>query len=103
MFKETMRPAWIEVNLDNLEINLKSIKHRIGDKCSIIGIVKADAYGHGSIECGKVMLNNGVSHLAVATLSEALELRQGGISGPIIMLGLVPNIYSDVIINNDII
>ena len=103
MFKEIIRPAWIEINLDNLDKNLKTIKQRIGDKCSIIGIVKADAYGHGSIECSKVMLENGVSHLAVATLGEALELRNSGINAPIILLGIIPNLYSDVVIKNDLI
>ena len=103
MFKETIRPAWIEINLDNLDKNLKTIKHRIGDKCSIIGIVKADAYGHGSVECSKIMIENGISYLAVATLGEALELRSSGINASIILLGIVPNFYSDVVINNDLI
>ena len=103
MFKETMRPAWIEINLDHLDQNLKNIKQRIGNNCSIIGIVKADAYGHGSVECSKVMIENGLSYLAVATLDEALELRENGIEVPIILLGIVPNIYSDVVIDNDLI
>lgn len=103
MYKETMRPAWIEINLDNLEKNLKTIKQRIGNKSSIIGIVKADAYGHGSVECSKVMLENGITHLAVATLGEALELRNYGIDAPIVLLGIVPDFYSDIVINNGLI
>lgn len=103
MKKELLRPAWIEVNLDNLEHNLREICMAIGPDRSIIGIVKADAYGHGAVECSKVMLRNGASHLAVATLCEALELRKNGIRAPIMLLGIVPAIYADIVVKNDII
>ncbi len=103
MYKELLRPAWMEINLDNFVKNLQSIQNRIGPDRTIMGIVKADAYGHGAVTCSKVMLQNGITHLAVATLQEALELREGGIDAPICMLGIVPALYADVVIEHDII
>ena len=59
MLKEALRPAWAEINLSNLEYNLKQVKKKVGGR-EIIGVVKADAYGHGAIAVSKVLLQNGV-------------------------------------------
>ncbi|MGI6746803.1 MAG: alanine racemase [Anaerovoracaceae bacterium] len=102
MLKEALRPAWAEINLSNLEYNIKQVKKKVGGR-EIIGVVKADAYGHGAIAVSKVLLQNGVKALAVATPHEAAELREAGITCPIIMVGLVPEIYAHTLLNNDII
>ena len=78
MFKEAVRPAWVEVNLSNLDYNIKKIREKIGPAREMIGVIKADAYGHGSVECAKVLRENGVKMFAVATLSEAIHLRDNG-------------------------
>ena len=49
MYKNALRPAWAEINLNNLDFNIKNIKNKIGDR-ELIGVIKADAYGHGSIQ-----------------------------------------------------
>ena len=97
MIKEALRPVWAEINLSNLDYNIKQIRNKVGDK-EIIGVVKADGYGHGSVAVSKVLLENGVKTLAIATLQEAITLREGGINCPIIMLGITPEMYSDTLL-----
>lgn len=102
MFKEAKRPVWAEINLSNLDYNIKQIKEKVGNK-EIIGVVKADGYGHGALAVSQILLENGVTALAIATLQEAILLREGGITCPIIMLGLTPNLYVDILFEYDII
>lgn len=97
-----MRQAWIEINLSALERNVKRIQEIIGDDCEIVGVVKADAYGHGSVECSKRMVAAGVKKFAVATIAEALELREAGIKEHIIVLGISPNMCADIIAEHEL-
>jgi alanine racemase len=101
MYKEALRPVWAEINLSNLDYNIKQIKQKAGGK-EMIGVVKADGYGHGSVEVSKVLLENGVKTLAIATLREAIILREAGLTCPIIMLGITPELYADTLIQYDI-
>jgi alanine racemase len=96
-----LRPAWAEINLDNLEHNMKAIKDVCRSK-EIISVIKADAYGHGAIETAPIVLENGATRLAVAVITEALELRNGGITAPILILGFTPLNYAKEIAENDI-
>ena len=102
MIKEALRPVWAEINLSNLEYNIKEIKKKADGK-EIIGVVKADGYGHGAVAVSKTLLENGVRTLAVATLQEAITLRQSGITCPIVMLGLTPELYAEELIRYNII
>ncbi|AKA69113.1 alanine racemase [Clostridium scatologenes] len=91
------RPVWVEIDLDNLAYNMKNIRDKSMTK-EIFGIVKADAYGHGSLEVSKVLLKNGATRLSVAVLSEGIELRKKGITCPINILGVTPEtLFSDII------
>ena len=101
MYKEALRPAWVEVNLTNLEYNIDRIQEKIGDR-EMIGVIKADAYGHGSVKFAEVLRKKGVKTFAVATLSEAITLRDAGAKEEIIMLGLTPSMYADTIVDYDI-
>lgn len=83
------RPVWEEVNLDNLAYNMKNIRAKAKSK-EIFGVVKADAYGHGAVEVAPVLLENGATRLAVAVLSEGVELRKSGIKCAINILGVTP-------------
>ncbi len=102
MYKKAIRPAWAEINLTNLDYNIKRIREKVGPDREIIGVIKADAYGHGSIMCAKVLRENGVKTFAVATLQEAVTLRKAGTREDIIMLGLTPDLYADIIVEYDI-
>ena len=98
MYKNALRPAWAEINLSNLDFNIKNIKAKIGDR-EMIGVIKADAYGHGSVKVAEVLRANGCKTFAVATLHEALTLREGGLTEDIIILGLTPDMYASTIVD----
>lgn len=101
MYKNALRPAWAEINLTNLDYNIKNIKAKIGDR-EMIGVIKADAYGHGSVKVAEVLRANGCKTFAVATLHEAITLREGGATEEIIILGLTPDMYADTIVDYDL-
>ncbi|CAM2883168.1 alanine racemase [Hathewaya histolytica] len=100
MFKH-LRPVWAEVNLDNLIHNIREIR-KISKSKEIMAVVKADAYGHGAIGLASVLLENGANSLAVAVLSEAIELRKYGVDCPILILGFTPPSFIDEILKYDI-
>ena len=104
MYKETLRPAWVEVNLDNLEYNVNSIKNRVGDNVEYVGVVKADAYGCGAIRFAGKLRELGFKWFATATLGEAVELKQNGFENEeVIVLGLSSPMNADTIVEYDII
>ncbi|ENZ03621.1 alanine racemase [Clostridium thermobutyricum] len=98
---KNIRPVWAEVDLKAIENNIKEIKRVAKDK-EIIAVVKADAYGHGALDVVPVLLKNGADRLAVAVITEAIELRKAGINVPILILGYTPISFADDIINYDI-
>ena len=102
MYKEAIRPVWAEINLSNLDYNIKNIKAKLGSGTKIIGVVKADGYGHGSVKVAEVLRANGVDTFAVSTLQEAIVLREAGATEQIISLSLTPNFYSNVLVEYDI-
>jgi len=100
MFKN-YRPVWAEVNLDNLIYNIQQVRCKSKSK-EIIGVVKADAYGHGAIEVSHILLDNGVTRLAVAVINEAIELRNNGLKCPIMILGITPETLAENLIRYSI-
>ena len=97
MYKETLRQVWAEIDMSAFDHNVKEIKKHLGD-IDIIGVIKANGYGHGATECAKVLAYNGVTRYAVATLEEAVNLREDGIEGEIVILGLTPSQCVDTIV-----
>ena len=88
--ESTLRRTWAEVDLDALDHNYKTLRDRIGSKVKFLGVVKADAYGHGSVQVATRLQTLGADYLAVSSLDEAMELRTNGISMPILILGHTP-------------
>lgn len=86
----TLKRTWAEINLDALEHNYKVLKSKIGEKVKFLGVVKADAYGHGSVNVSKLLEKLGADYLAVSSIDEAVELRKNNISMPILILGHTP-------------
>jgi alanine racemase len=84
---QTGRPTWAEVDLNRLGENFRAVKSFCGDGILYMAVIKADAYGHGAIECGRRLEAEGADWFAVATLEEGVELRQAGISKPILIFG----------------
>ncbi len=85
---QTLGPIWIEIDMDAIVENVRSIRYSLDRKVMIMGVVKANAYGHDAPEVAPLLLQNGVSYLGVARLAEGIELRKSDIKAPIFILGL---------------
>jgi alanine racemase len=81
--------VWAEVRLPNLEHNLELIRRRLESRVRIMVVVKADAYGHGAIPVAWTCLRAGAHMLGVGNSSEAIELREAGITAPVLVLGAI--------------
>ena len=82
--------AWAEINLAHLSHNLKVIRKNLHPHTQLMGIVKADAYGHGALPVARVLLEGGADTLGVAMCEEGIELREGGIKAPVLIMGFTP-------------
>ena len=102
MFQEAKRAAWVEINLANLDYNIKNIQRKVGPGKEIIGIIKADGYGHGAVPVAQVLRQNGVQAFGVATLEEAIALRDAGSTETIVILGLTASEYADILVQYDL-
>lgn len=102
MFKEGLRPSWVEIDLKALDQNIKIINSHVAEGSATCGVVKANAYGHGVLECVKVMQENGITTFGISTLQEAIQLRESGLKDRIIMFSLVPEMYVDTVIKYNI-
>ena len=78
--------AWAEINLDNIAHNYNEIKKHIGNT-KIMGVVKADGYGHGAVEISKTLINEGVDYLAVSMIDEGIQIRNADIDVPVLVFG----------------
>ena len=81
------RPTWASIDLDALAFNFHSSKTFIGEDIEYMAVVKANAYGHGAVECARRLEAEGVDWFAVASIEEGVELRVAGIEKPILILG----------------
>ena len=88
--ESTLRRAWAEISLDNLTYNYQKIRKHIGPDVKFVGVVKADAYGHGSVQVSEKLQQLGADYLAVSSIDEAVELRVNGITMPILILSHTP-------------
>ncbi|NEQ72637.1 MAG: alanine racemase [Okeania sp. SIO2C9] len=79
--------AWVEINDRALAYNVRQLKSILSAKTKLMGVVKADAYGHGACQVSQTILEAGADWLAVATVPEGIELRLAGVEAPILILG----------------
>lgn len=94
--------AWAEVDLDAIAHNVREIRRITNKKSEIMGVVKADAYGHGVMEVVRTLLDNGVTCLAVSMLDEAIQLRKNGIDVPILILSYTDPVRAAEIIEHNV-
>ena len=99
--ESTLKRTWAEISLDNLTHNFETIRRQVGPKAKLLGVVKADAYGHGAVRVAKHLERLGAGYLAVSNLDECEELRVNGITLPILMLGFTPADQAGRILKND--
>ena len=86
--------TWAEVSLSAIEHNYRAMRERLPEGCRFLGVVKADAYGHGAVPVSRRLEALGCDYLAVACIDEARELRGAGIGLPILILGYTPPEYA---------
>lgn len=96
------RNTYIEINTKNIEYNIKEIIKKHNNYKYYFGVVKADCYGHGDFPVVKSIINAGCNYLAVATLEEALEIRNIIKDIPILCLGIIDSKYTPICIKNNI-
>jgi alanine racemase len=84
------RPTWLEIDVEAAANNVRLTRQLVGPSVLLMVVLKADAYGHGATRLARVALNNGADRLAVASLNEAIALRDAGIKSPILVLGFSP-------------
>ena len=94
--------TWAEVSLGALRHNVEEMQRALPDGCGLLGVVKADAYGHGASEIAAALRECGCRYLAVACPQEALALRQAGETMPILILGAVDAAFASDMAANDI-
>ena len=84
-----MSRSWVEINLDVFKNNLKIIRNHISENVKMLAVIKADGYGHGAVNLAKICEENNVDFFAVACVNEGIELRNAGISAPILILSYI--------------
>lgn len=99
---DLQKRTWAEISLPDIRHNYESIRAQLPAGCRFLGVVKADAYGHGALPVSRLLQDAGADYLAVSCLDEALELRHGGITMPILILGHTPHEYTETLIDNHI-
>ncbi len=100
--QDTQRRTWAKINLSNLEHNYLALRELLPDGCRFMGVVKADAYGHGAVPVARRLEELGADYFGVACLDEAIELRRAGIRTPILILGHTPPEYAADLLRYDI-
>lgn len=89
-----LRRTWANVDLDSIEKNYRAIRKHVPEQAKILGIVKADAYGHGAVPVSRALGEFGADYLAVSSLEEAMQLRRADIKMPLLILGYTPPQYA---------
>ena len=100
--ESTLKRTWAEIDLDALRHNYDALRRHVGQNVKFLGVVKADAYGHGAVQVSRVLQRLGADYLAVSSADEALELRQNGIAMPILILGHTPKEQVGLLIEKNI-
>ena len=92
---DCLKRTWAEISLDNLNHNYHALREKLPGGTRFLGVVKADAYGHGAVPVSRYLVELGAEYLAVSNIEEAIQLRRGGIRGPILILGYTPPELAD--------
>lgn len=92
--------TWAEISLGNLGHNYRALRSCLEPGCRFLGVVKADAYGHGAVPVARRLEELGAEYLAVACLDEAVQLRAAGITAPILILGATPEELADAVVEH---
>ena len=90
-----LKRTWADISMDNLSHNYRLLRSCIPADCRFLGVVKADAYGHGAVPVSRQLVDLGADYLAVSNMEEAVQLRRSYIRLPILILGYTPAFYAE--------
>ena len=90
-----LKRTWADISMDNLSHNYRLLRAAIPGDCRFLGVVKADAYGHGAVPVSRQLVDLGADYLAVSNMEEAVQLRRSYIRLPILILGYTPAFYAE--------
>ncbi|MEN8097991.1 MAG: alanine racemase [Chloroflexota bacterium] len=96
------RPTWVEIDVEAAANNTRQVRNMLDDNVELMVVLKADAYGHGATRLARVVLDNGASRIGLASLNEAILLRDQSIKAPILILGYSPAWTARQAILNDV-
>jgi len=94
------RSAWLDIDLGAIRHNIAEVQRYVGPNTAVFTVVKANAYGHGLVPCANACIQAGANGLAVALVEEGVELRQAGVDGPILIMGLALPDQSELIVSH---
>jgi alanine racemase len=94
--------TWAEIELDAISENISALQRHVGEAVEVFAVVKANAYGHGAVPVGRVALEAGARRLAVHRATEGVELRQAGITAPILVMGYTPSDGARLVVDYDL-
>lgn len=94
-----LKRTWADVSFDHLNHNYQALREKLPSGCRFLGVVKADAYGHGAVPVSRHLKELGAEFLAVSNFEEAAQLRYAGIRGPILILGYTPVKFAEELAN----
>ena len=100
--ESTLKRTWAEIDLDALAHNYRALRAQMEPRSRFLGVVKADAYGHGAIQISRTLEELGAAYLAISSIDEARELRLAGVHLPILQLGLTPSDQTAAVIENSV-
>ncbi|MGC2873482.1 alanine racemase [Ihubacter sp. mB4P-1] len=99
---DILRDTYVKVNLDKIAENMSLIREMAGPDVAVMPVIKANGYGHGAVQIAPVLIENGAVYLAVATLTEAMELRNAYPDYPLFILGHTPDRLLHYVVENNI-
>ncbi len=85
-----LKRSWAEIRLSAVQHNYRAVREKLADGCRVMAVVKADGYGHGDVQVATVLQRAGTDWFGVSNLDEAIHLREGGITKPILILSYTP-------------
>lgn len=102
MTQTSYRQTYATIELSAIAYNTRTFKKLLAENCQLMAVVKGNGYGHGAVPVAKEALEHGATYLGVAIIDEAVELREAGITAPILVLGYTPPEAFSTAINKDI-
>ena len=100
--EQFLKRTWAEIDLDKIEKNYDICRSMLRDGVKMMGVIKADGYGHGAVAYAKIFSEKGCEWFAVSNIDEALQIRKAGVDTPILILGFTPPEMADVLAYNNI-